>query len=76
MTLSDWAVKCSKWRKDVEAWIENSARVYNLVLTHCPAELEVEMQNHSTWAANKMKQNCTELLIMIRGITHNTKETK
>ena len=46
MTLSKRAVKCSKWRKDEEAWTENSARVYHLVPTHCPPELEAEMQNH------------------------------
>ena len=76
MTLSEWSVKCSKYRKDVEAWTENSARVYNLVLTRCPSELESEMQNHSTWAANTTKQDCIEIVVMIRDLTHNTKETK
>ena len=76
MTLSKWAVKCNKWRKDEEAWTENSARVYNLVLTHCPPELEAEMQNHSTWAANTTKQDCIVLLVMIHALTHNMKETK
>ena len=47
MTLSKWAVKCNKWRKDEEALTDNSACVYNLVLTHCPPELEAEIQNHA-----------------------------
>ena len=38
MTLSEWIVKEQKYQKDVEAWTENSARVYNLVLGHCPPE--------------------------------------
>ena len=36
MMLSEWIVKEQKYQKDVEAWTENSARVYNLVLGHCP----------------------------------------
>ena len=36
MTLSKRIVNVQKYRRDVEAWVENSARVYNLVLGHCP----------------------------------------
>ena len=36
MTLSEWIVKEQKYQKDVEAWTENSARVYNLVMGHWP----------------------------------------
>ena len=57
MTLSEHAVKIKKWRKDTEAWTEKSARVYNLVLGHCPPELCAEMQNHSMWAANAVSQD-------------------
>ena len=34
------------------------------------------MQNHSTRAANKIKQDVIELLVTIRNITHNMKERK
>ena len=34
------------------------------------------MQNHSTWAANTIIQDCIVLLVMIRDLTHNMKETK
>ena len=43
MTLSEWIVKEQKCQTDVEAWTEDSARVYNLVLGHCPPELRAEM---------------------------------
>ena len=43
MTLSEWAVKVQKYRRDVEAWVENSVRVYNLVLGNCPPEFLAEM---------------------------------
>ena len=34
------------------------------------------MQNHLTWAANTITQDCIVLLVMIRDLTHNMKETK
>ena len=43
MTLIEWIVKEHKYQKYVEALTENSARVYNLVLGHCPPELRAEM---------------------------------
>ena len=43
MTLSEWIVKEQQYQKDEEAWTENSARMYNLVLGHCPPELRAEM---------------------------------
>ena len=58
MTLSKWIVKEQKYQKDVEAWTENSTRVYNLVLGHCAPELRAEMQNHSMRAANATAQDC------------------
>ena len=57
MELSEWIIKEQKYQKDSEAWTENSARVYNLVLGHCPPELRAEMQNHSMWAANAVSQD-------------------
>ena len=62
MNLSEYAVKMQKCRKDAEAWTENSACVYHFVLTHCPPELEAEMQNYLMWVAKKTKQDCIDLL--------------
>ena len=63
----------AKWTRDAEAWTENSARIYNLVLQHCPPEQEAELQNHSKW--NQSAQNFIDLLLVIHDVTHNTKET-
>ena len=68
-------IENQKYQKDTEAWTENSARVHNMVLGHCPPELRVEMQNHSMWVANALSQDCIVLLLMIRDLTHNMKET-
>ena len=34
-----------KYEKDQDAWIENRARTYNLVLQHCPPDVEAELKN-------------------------------
>ena len=68
-------IKEQKYQKDTEAWTENSARVYNLVLGHCPSDLCAEMLNQSMWAANALSQDYIVLLLMIRDLTHNMKET-
>ena len=39
-----------KWTRDLEAWTEYSARIFNPVLQHCHPELEAELKNHSNWA--------------------------
>ena len=36
MELSEYMIENQKYQKDTEAWTENSACVYNLVLGHCP----------------------------------------
>ena len=47
MELSEWIIKEQKYQKDSKASTENSARVYNLVLGHCPPGLRAVTQNHS-----------------------------
>ena len=42
---------------ETQAWKENNACVYNLVLQHCPKDLEVELRNHTKWDATELTQN-------------------
>ena len=75
MELIEWIITEQKYQKDSEAWTENSTRVYNLGLGHCPPELRAEIQNHSIWVVNAVAQDCIALLLMICDLTHNMKET-
>ena len=68
--------KKAEWKKQTRNWVENSARVYHLVLLHCPPGLIAELQNHSKWIAGKAAQDCIALLLMIRDLTHGMKESK
>ena len=38
-----------KSKSSTENWKENDTNGYNLVLQHCPAELELELKNQDAW---------------------------
>ena len=65
-----------KYEKDQDAWIENRAWTYNLVLQYCPPDVEAKIKNQSTWTAGQGEQNVVILLLMIHYITHNMRESK
>ena len=65
-----------EYRKDKKYLAENSARIYHLVLLHCPPGLIAELQNHSRWIDGKALQDCIALLLMIRDLIHRVKETR
>ena len=53
LDLEEYLVAKKKHTRDAEAWTENSARIYNLVLQHYLLELEAELRNHSSWSAGQ-----------------------
>ena len=65
-----------KYEKYQDAWIDNRAQTYNLVLQNCPPRVKAELKNQLTWTAGQDEQNVVTLLIMIRIITHNMRESK
>ena len=74
--VDDYKSKRKSFRERKEAWEENRAKCYYLVLSHCPKELETELRNSSKWAAAEEEQDVIALLLMVRDITHNKKERK
>ena len=76
LDLDLFMVVQKKYKKDQDTWIENRARTYNLVLQHCLPDVKAELKNQSTWTAGKDDQNVVTLLIMIRDITYNTRDSK
>ena len=65
-----------KYEKYQDALIENRARTYNLVLQHCPPDIEAELKNQSTWTTGQDEQNVVTLLLTIGNITHHMRESK
>ena len=51
--LDMFMVVQEKYEKDQDAWTENRARTYNLVLQHCPTDGEADLENQSTWTAGQ-----------------------
>ena len=76
LELAEYTADKMEYRKDMKDWAENSARIYHLVLLHCPPGLIAELQNHSRWIDGKALQDCIALLLMIRDLTHRMKETR
>ena len=44
---------------ETQAWKENNARVYNLMLQHCPKELEAELRIHDSSSDRKTSHEVT-----------------
>ena len=65
-----------KYENYQDTWIENRSRTYNLILQHCPPDVETELKNQSTWTVEQDTQNVVTLLRMICNITHNMGESK
>ena len=61
---------------ETQAWKENNARVYTIVLQNCPKDLEAELRNHTKWNATELTQDEISLLGIIREVTLNLKESR
>ena len=57
LELAEYTTDEMEYRKDMKDWAGNSARIYHLVLLHCPPGLIVELQNHSRWIDGKALQD-------------------
>ena len=57
-----------KSESSAENWEENDTKGYNLVLQHCPAELEAELKNQDAWGKVEDTQSVVRLLTLIRDL--------
>ena len=55
---------------------KNRPRAYNLVLQHCPPELETRLISQAKWEQVRANRDVVGLLQMIRDIAHNHDENK
>ena len=76
LELAEYTADKMEYKKDMKDWVENSARIYHLVLLHCPPGLIAELQNHLRWMDGKALHDFIALLLMIRDLTHGTKKTR
>ena len=67
--------KC-KSESSAENWEENIAKGYNLVLQHCPAELEADLKNQDAWEEVEDTRSVVRLLTLIRDLQYNKTDRK
>ena len=65
-----------KSNSSAENWEENDAKGYNLVLQHCPAELEAELKNQDDWGEVENTRSVVRLLTLIRDLQYNKTNRK
>ena len=74
LNVEDYTNKRRAFQEQAAAWKENKAKCYYLVLSHCPKELEQELQNLTKWTETEDNPDVVALLMMIRDITHKRSE--
>ena len=54
----------------------NAARVYNLVLSHCPPKLEEVLKTLVAWESMYRDQDSMEVIGMVHNVCHKHDESK
>ena len=65
-----------KSESSAENWEEKYKKGYNLVLQHCPAELEAELKNQDAWGDVEDTRSVVRLLTLIRYLQYNKTDRK
>ena len=76
MEVDDYIADSKVYRTKKERWEENRPRTYNLVLQHCPPELEIRLTSQAKWDQVRVNRDVVGLLQMIRNIAHNYDKSK
>ena len=72
----EYSRKISRYKIQLEAWINNNAKGYALVLQHCPDELQAELKNQKVWVAIDDTRSVVRLLVLIRDLQYNKSDKK
>ena len=57
-----------KWMLDKSAWDVNRAKIFALVLEHCPPDFEEVLKNLSAWDKVDEEKDAIELLKLVGGV--------
>ena len=64
------------WLSEDLNWKTNRSRVYNLVLQHCPPDLEEILKTMKAWSGVSSGYDAIGLLKMLRDVAHDQTESK
>ena len=71
-----WMIHYKQWIVDSAAWETNRAKIFALVLEHCPPDLEEVLKTLSSWVKVHDEQDAIDLLKMVRNVALDQTETK
>ena len=71
-----WMIHYKKWILDKSAWDVNRAKIFALVLEHCPPDLKEVLKTLSAWDKVDEEQDAIELLKLVRDVAMDKTETK
>ena len=73
---SIWMIHYKKWILNTSAWDVNPAKIFALVLEHCPSDLEEVLKTLSAWDKVEEEQDAIKLLKLVRDVAMDKTETK
>ena len=65
-----YMVKYKNVMRKEEEWETCSAKIYNLLLVHCPPDLEEVLKTMTNWGLFSASEDAMGLLAMIRDVLH------
>ena len=65
-----------KAMREEEEWETCYAKIYNLLLIHCPLDLEEVLKTMTNWDSVRASEDTMGLLAMIRNVSHDKTGTK
>jgi len=71
-----YMLKMKDWMEDTKNWETCKARVYALILVHCPPDLEEILKTMSPWPTVRDGRDAIGLLNMVRDVAHDQTEAK
>ena len=66
-----YMIKYKKAMREEEEWEACSAKIYNLLLIHCPPDLEEVLKTIKNWDSVSASENAMGLLAMIHNVSHD-----
>ena len=66
-----YMIKYKKAKREEEEWETCSAKIYNLLLVHCPLDLEEVLKTMTNWGLFSASEDAMGLLAMIRDVSHD-----
>jgi hypothetical protein len=64
------------WLEETRQWKNNRARLYALILQHCPPDLEEVLKTMSPWKTVSSGYDAVGLLRMVKNVAHDQTEAK